>query len=151
MPLNCNFFHIFRDKFIKMWYEQNVWNLQEDLNAAAEKLAINVYNPSLDERFKNMSMGTVIGNKSCPHSAKKFNVFSPPQGTICVWSCLMSLASGAQDPRWIEGFFDESAFLCHSPGTQNMNAAMNMCMAFSDITNVSSFTKKMQYINSIYF
>jgi hypothetical protein len=62
-----------------MWYQQNVFDLQEALNAAAEKLSVNVYTPSLDDRFLNMSSGTVIGNKSCPHSPEKFNVFAPPQ------------------------------------------------------------------------
>lgn len=57
------------------------------------------------------------------------------QGTVCVWSCLFTLTTGAQDPRLIEETFDNFAFPCH---TDSMDPPMNMIVAFSEITNVSN-------------
>jgi predicted Rdx family selenoprotein len=37
-----------------MWYLQNVWSLQQMLNETAEKLAVAVYDPSLDGRFEQI-------------------------------------------------------------------------------------------------
>ena len=118
-----------------MWYHQNAWTLQETLNATAEKLAVAVYDPSLDGKSENLSKGNVIRNKSCQH-ASNFNVYEPPPGSVCAWSCLMSVVTGAQDPRWIEDTFEANTFPCH---TENMDVSMNQIMGFSQISNVSNF------------
>jgi hypothetical protein len=110
-----------------------VWNLQEALNKAAEKMAVSLYTPDLDDRFQNMARGHVINNKSCPH-ASNFNLFEPPRGSVCTWSVLMTLVTGSRDPRWTEGTFDQFNFPCHSV---DMNSSMNMIIAFSEITQVS--------------
>ena len=120
-----------------IWYQQNVWTLQQTLNETAEKLAVAVYDPSLDGRFENLSRGNVIRNKSCQHAAN-YNVYEPPPGSVCAWSCLMSLVTGARDPRWIEDTFHTNAFPCH---TQNMDATMNMIIAFSQMSNVNILNK----------
>ena len=116
-----------------IWYLQNVWILQENLNAAAEKIGLPLYSPPLDDRFLNLSQGNVIQNKSCQH-APNFNVFNPPSGTVCAWSSLLSVVSGLQDLRSIENTFDYAAFSCHTP---NLDNSMDMFMAFSTLTNVS--------------
>ena len=120
-----------------MWFGHDFYDLQEALNNASEKLGTDIYTPKLEERFRNLAQGIIVANKICPHSPTTFYVFDPPQGTICAWSSILSVVTGAQDPRWIEGTFDDMAFPCHLPGINPMNASMNMFMAFSKMTNVS--------------
>ena len=108
------------------------------LNETAEKLAVAVYDPSLDGRFENLSLGNVSRrNKSCQH-AQNFSVYDPLPGSVCVWSCLMSIVTGARDPRWIEDTFEANTLPCHT----SMDVSMNLIMTFSQMSNVSNF----QYI-----
>lgn len=118
-----------------LWYTQNLWVLQETLNAAAQLLNLPLYTPDLDDRFLNMSRGHVDREKNCNCHPTNFNVFEPPDGTICSWATLVTLASGIRDMREIDGCFLHSQFECHN--AQNMLHANTVIGAFCQITNVS--------------
>ena len=120
-----------------LWYLQNLAVLQQTLNIAAEKMNVALYTPDLDDRFLNMSRGNVLPNKTCQCHATPYNVFSPPNGSVCSWSCILTIASGCRDPREIEGSFPHAMFPCHNG--QNIMNAVSLLVMFSEITNVSIF------------
>lgn len=114
-----------------IYYDQNVFNLQEGLNSAAEKIGVALYVPSLDDRFFNLNLGQVIRNQAC-HHMESFNVYDPGANSICAWSSLMSVVTGMRDCRYIEGIIPPLHFLCHTSEYE----AMTVISAFSDYTEV---------------
>lgn len=115
-----------------IYYDQNVFNLQEALNSAAEKMQVSLYVPSLDDRFSNLNLGQVIRNQAC-HHMDSFNVYDPGANSICAWSSIMSVVTGNRDCVYIEEIIPPLHFLCHT----SEDEAMTMIQAFSDYTQVS--------------
>lgn len=131
------------------WYAyQDVPQLEHELNTAVDQLGLHSSFNTLEGRMTNLNEnGTVYNYLSCACTPDiSFDAFNPPPGTVCSWSCILSLLTGWVEPRASLDVFNAFSLRCHTPNM--VHEESDIFVAFTNITKVVSILGKYSVFSS---